>query len=214
MLKIWGRASSVNVQKIMWAVGELDLAYERFDFGGPFGQLDTVEFGALNPNRLVPVIDDDGFLLWESNAIVRYLAETYGRGSLASQDRHAFAHADQWMDWAATTIQPDIISTVFIGLVRTPATQRNRAAIDVAIQRAGDKLAILDRHLAGRAYVGGAKLSMADIALGTMMYRYSTLPIARPSLPNVEAWYARLQTRPAYANHVMLDWAPLVVPGA
>jgi glutathione S-transferase len=214
MLKIWGRASSSNVQKVMWAVGELGLPHERIDAGGAFGRLDTAEYQAMNPNRLVPVLDDDGFTLWESNAIVRYLAETYGRGTLASQDRKSFAHADQWMDWTATTAQPLIITTIFWGLIRTPAADRNHAALAAAIKTAGEKLGLLDAHLAGRDYVGGATLSMADIPIGSLMYRYYTLPIDRPKLPNVEAWYARLQHRAPYRDHVMIDYSGLKVAGA
>jgi glutathione S-transferase len=214
MLKVWGRATSSNVQKVMWAVGELGIAHDRIDAGGPFGKLDTPEFLALNPNKLIPAIDDDGFTLWESNAIVRYLADTYGRGTLGPQDRKAFAGADQWMDWAATTIQPDVIGNIFMGVIRTSAVERNQATLDAAIQRVGDKLGLLDAHLAGRAYVGGTALTMADIALGSLMYRYFTLPISRPNLPNVEAWYARLQARPAYKAHVMIDYSALKVPGA
>jgi len=214
MLKVWGRLTSANVQKVMWAVEELGLAHERIDAGGAFGKLDTAEFAAINPNRLIPAIDDNGFQMWESNAIVRYLAETYGRGSLAPQDRQAFARADQWMDWNATALQPDVIGTCFLGLIRTPAAERNVAAIDLAAKRAGERLGILDRVLAKQDYVGGMRLSMADIPAGTMMYRYFTLPIARPSLPNVEAWYQRLCTRPAYKSSVMVDYSGLKVAGA
>ncbi len=213
-LKIWGRATSANVQKVLWAVDELDVPHERIPAGGAFGLTDTAEYAALNPMRLVPAIDDDGFTMWESNAIVRYLAETYGRGTLAPQDRKAFATADQWMDWNATSLQPDIIGTIFWGLIRTPAAERNTAAIDIAAKRAGERLAILDQHLASRDYIGGMTLTMADIPAGTLMYRYFTMPIPRPSLPNVEAWYARLSARPAYQKNVMIDYSGLKVPGA
>ena len=214
MLKIWGRATSSNVQKVMWAVDELGLPHERIDAGGAFGRTNTPEFAAMNPMRLVPVLDDNGFMLWESNTIVRYLAETYGRGSLAPQDRKAFAIADQWMDWAATTVQPDIITTCFWGLIRTPAAERNVPAIEAAAKRAGERLAILDTVLKDRDYIGGMRLSMADIPIGSLMYRYFDLPITRPSLPNVEAWYARLTARPAYIKNVMVDYSSLKVPGA
>jgi glutathione S-transferase len=214
MLKIWGRRTSSNVQKVLWAADELCLPFEQIDVGGAFGGLDTPEFEAINPMRMIPAIDDGGFTLWESNAIVRYLAETYGRGSLASQDRKAFARADQWMDWNATSIQPDIITTLFWGLIRTPATQRNGPAIEAAVKRAGERLGVLDAHLKDRAYIGGVTLSMADIPVGSLMYRYFTMPIARPCLPHVEAWYARLAARPAYAKNVMVDYSSLKVPGA
>ena len=213
-LKIWGRANSANVQKVMWAVAELGLPHERIDAGLHHGHVNTPEYAAMNPMRLVPVMDDGGFILWESHAIVRYLAETYGRGTLAPQDRRAFAVADQWMDWSHTTIQPDIIATCFIGLIRTTAAERNTAAIAAAAKRAGERLAILDAQLKGRDYIGGMTLTMADIALGTLMYRYYTMLIARPSLTNVEAWYARLCARPPYQANVMIEYASLKVPGA
>lgn len=214
MLRIWGRKTSVNVQKVMWTVTELGLANERIDAGGPFGKVDTPEFAALNPNRLVPVVDDNGFIIWESNACVRYLAGLYGRGGLAPATAHDFAHADAWMDWTLTTLYPDIIGTLFYQFVRVTSADRNRAAIDTATKRAGEKLAILDGQLAGKAFVMGDQLTIADIALGSIMYRYHTMPVERASHPNVEAWYQRLVARPAYKDHVMVDWQGMKIPGA
>lgn len=214
MLKVWGRKTSVNVQKVMWAVAELGLPHERIDAGGPFGVVDTPAFAELNPNRLVPVIDDGGFVLWESNAIVRYLADSYGRGTLAPEGRYAFARADQWMEWGNSMLYGDIISTAFIALVRTPARERNTAALAAAAKRAGERLAILDRHLEARHFIGGDALSMADITVGALMYRYFTLEIERPALPSVAAWYQRLAARQAYQDHVMVDFNPMKVPGA
>ena len=214
MLKIWGRKTSVNVQKVMWAVAELGLPHERIDAGGPFGQTDTREFGARNPNRLVPVIDDAGFVLWESNAIVRYLATTYGIGTVgpsSSQDR---ARADQWMDWSLTTPYPDIIPVLFVQFVRVTAADRDATRVDAAAKRAGISLAILDTHLAERDFILGGTLTMADIAVGTLLYRYFTMPIERPNLPNVEAYSMRLTQRKAYAEHVMIDWQAMKIPGA
>lgn len=147
MLKIWGRKTSVNVQKVMWTVAELGLAHERIDAGGTFGRTDTPEYGAMNPNRLVPVLDDEGFILWESSAIVRYLAETYGRGTVGPEGRHAFARADQWMEWAGTSLYADLISTCFIQLIRVPAAERNTTAVEAAAKRLAQRLAILDNHL-------------------------------------------------------------------
>jgi glutathione S-transferase len=215
MLKIWGRKTSINVQKVMWTVGELRLPHERLDFGGEFGGLDTSEYGALNPNRLVPTINDNGLVLWESNAIVRHLAQTYGRGTLSPGDEHSYAKADSWMDWSLTTLYGDIILTCFLQLVRTPAGDRNEAAIEAAARRAGERLAILDRQLSGGSgYIVGNQLTIADIAVGTLMYRYFGLRIPRPPLPNVERWYKALTQRAAYQTHVMVDFAPMMVPGA
>ena len=214
MLKVWGRKTSINVQKVMWTVAELGLAHERVDAGGPFGGLDTEEFGKLNPNRLVPVIDDNGFVLWESNAIVRYLSAVYGREKLAAADERQRALADQWMEWANSMLYADIIATCFLGLIRTPAQDRNVAAIEKAAKRAGERLAILDAQLAGRSYILGDQLTAADIGCGSLMYRYFTLDIARSRLGNVEAWYQRLTERKAYQDHVMIDYQALKVPGA
>ena len=214
MLKVWGRASSINVQKVMWAVAELALPHERIDAGGAFGKTDTPEFLKLNPNRLVPVLEDNGLSLWESAAIVRYVARTYGAGSLQPAAPADLARADQWMEWAGSSLYADIISTTFWGLIRTSAADRNNAAIAAAVKRAGERLAILDAHLAGRPYILGDTLTIADIPAGALMYRYYTLPLERPKLPNVESWYARLSQREAYAKHVMIDYSSLKVPGA
>jgi glutathione S-transferase len=214
MLKVWGRKTSINVQKVMFAVGELGITHERVDAGGSFGKTDTAQYGALNPNRLVPVIEDDGLVLWESNAIVRHLAQKHGRGTLSPADEHAYAQADQWMDWSTTSLYGDIISTCFIELIRTPTTERRNAVVEAAAKRAGQRLAILDSRLDGRNYIMGDRPTIADVACGSLMYRYFNLPIPRPRLPNVEAWYKRLSGRPAYQLHVMVDYASLKVPGA
>ena len=214
MLKVWGRKTSINVQKVMFTVGELGLEHQRFDFGGQFGGLDTAEYGLLNPNRLVPTIDDKGTVLWESNAIVRHLAQRYGRGTLSPNDEVSFAKADSWMDWSLTTIYHDIITVCFLQLIRTPANQRDVKGLEAAAARAGERLAILDKQLTGRPFIIGEAPTIADVAVGTLMYRYFNLPIKRPSLPQVEAWYGRLTKRPAYQTHVMIDFQSMKVAGA
>jgi glutathione S-transferase len=205
VLKVWGRNTSANVQKVMWTVAELGLPHERVDVGGTFGGLDTPQFAMLNPNRQIPVIEDNGLTLWESAAILRHLARTHSAGGLYPTGARQLALADQWID---------IISAVFIGLIFTPAVSRNTAAVDASIARAGERLTILDAHLADRPYILGDRLTVADIPAGGLMYRYFTLPIARPNLPNVEAWYARLTEREAYRDHVMIDYSALRVAGA
>lgn len=214
MLKIWGRATSVNVQKVMWTVAELGLPHERIDAGGSFGKLDTPEFVRMNPNKRIPVLDDDGFTLWESNTIVRYLVDTYGRGTLAPQGRFSFARADQWSDWAITTLTNDLILTCFVGMILTPKAQRNTAAIGAAAKRLGANLAILDGQLDGKAFILGDAPTFADILVGTYMYRYFNLDIERARHPNVQAWYQRLTARPAYQKHVMIDFSAMKVAGA
>jgi glutathione S-transferase len=214
LLKVWGRNTSVNVQKVMWTIAELGLPHERIDAGIAFGNTHTPEYAAMNPNKLIPTLQDGDFTLFESSAIVRYLVRKHGVGKLWPASEHQAARADQWMEWSTTTLYPDITASIFLGLIRTPAKDRNTAAIETSIQRAGERLAILDKILSDRPYILGDELTVADIPAGGMMYRYFTLPIARPSLPNVEAWYARLAARPTYREHVMIDYSGLRVEGA
>ncbi len=203
MLKIWGRVNSVNVQKVMWAVAELGLEHERIDAGLQFGVVDTPEYGALNPNRRIPTIEDNGLVLWESNVIVRYLAATYGAGTLWSEDPRARAEADRWMDWQQTTGLPNV-NVAFLGLIRTPPEKRDTAAIDAAIAQAGKDWATLDAHLARHPYVGGENFTMGDIPIGATCHRYMGLDIARPPLPALEDWFARLKQREPYRAHVVM----------
>lgn len=209
MLRIWGRRNSVNVQKVMWIVGELDLAHDRIDAGGPFGGLDTDEFKALNPNRRVPVIDDNGTVVWESHAILRYLAAKYGAGTLAPDDPGLRAQSDMWTDWTLADLQPAFTGGVFWNFYRTPEAQRNWPLIRQGIARTTILFRLLDRHLDGRDFLAGNSLTFGDIPAATQLYRYFSLAIDRPSLPNVEAWYARLQEREAYRTHVMVPFDDL-----
>ena len=203
MLKIWGRTNSFNVQKVMWTVDELGLAHERIDAGGAFGGLDTEAYGKQNPNRRIPLVEDGQLALWESNAIVRYLAAKYGGGTLWPEDPGMRSLADRWMDWQITTLQPQL-HTIFWGLIRTAEADRDMAAIDAAVLAIRPIWQLLDDHLATHRWIGGADLTMGDIPLGCATWRYLNLPIDRPHLPNLEHWSARLQERPAYRRHVML----------
>ena len=203
MLRIWGRTNSSNVQKVMWAVGELGLAHERIDIGGAFGRLDSPEYTALNPNRLIPTIEDDGAVIWESNAIVRYLAARYGAGGLWAEDPAVRSAADRWMDWQLTTVQPGL-QPVFWGLIRTAPDKRDMAAIRAGAERLSQAMTILDRHLADRAFIAGDTLTIGDIPVGVAAWRFFSLDIARPDLPHLATWYRRLQAREPYRAHVML----------
>jgi glutathione S-transferase len=187
----------------MWTVGELGLEYRRHDVGRQFGGLDTPEFLALNPNGLVPVIEDGGTIVWESNAVVRYLAAKYGAGGLWPEDAARRARADQWMDWLMTRIMPPM-APVFVGLIRTPPEQRDSAGIAAAGQIMTEAWQLLDAHLAATPYVAGDGLSMADIPLGCACYRYYALDIAPPDMAHLLAWYERLQAREAFREHVMI----------
>lgn len=202
MLKVWGRINSVNVKKALWAIEELKLPYERIDAGMAFGVNKTPEYLKMNPMGLVPVIDDDGFILWESHAIARYLAAKHGAGSLCPSDPQVRADADRWMDWASTFAAG--LRNAFWGLVRTPAEKRDAKAIDEALKRSEELARIFDGAMAGKDYVAGNAFTMGDIPVGCHMQIWLNLPVARPKLPNLEAWYARLQQRPAFKKVVDL----------
>lgn len=209
MLRIWGRASSFNVQKVMWLVGELGLEHEHIPAGGRFGGLDAPDFLAMNPHGRVPVIDDDGTVVWESHAILRYLAARSGRDGFWPGDAAGRSRADSWMDWSQTALQPDFIEGVFWGFYRTPEGLRDVPAVMASILRCSDHMRLLDRWLDGRSYLLGAELSLADIPAGAILYRYFELDIERPRVPRVEAWYDRLRSRPAYRRHVMVPFDEL-----
>jgi glutathione S-transferase len=203
MLTIWGRPSSFNTQKVMWLADELGLAYQHIPAGGSFGGLETPQFLAMNPHGRVPVIADDGTIVWESHAILRYLAARYGKHQFWSDDPSARARVDTWMDWAQTSLQPDFLMGVFWAFYRTPDHARNWEAIRAKIARCAQHFRLLDRILSDRLYLCANSISLADIPAGTALYRYFELDIERPSLSNVEAWYRRLASRPAYRTWVM-----------
>lgn len=205
MLVVWGRRNSINVQKVMWTIGELGLAHVRRDVGGSFGGVDTPEFTRLNPNQRVPVIEDDGFVLWESNAIVRYLAARHGQDSLWPQDAQTRARADQWMDWMQNTLYTEL-GIVFAAFVRTPPEERDQAQIAAAAQRVGALLQHVNDQLADQPYMAGDTFTMGDIPLGAAVYRYYALDIEHAPLPHLQAWYQRLQERPAYQQHIMIPF--------
>jgi glutathione S-transferase len=201
-LSVWGRRNSFNVQKVLWALDEIGLAYEHVPAGGDFGLLDTPAFRAMNPHGWAPVIDDDGTVVWESGAILRYLCAEHSHGVLWPARARARAQADEWMEWSQTTLQPHL-GGFFWGWYRTPEAKRDTARNAELLTQTADHLAKLDALLAHRPYVGGDHLTMGDIPAGTLLYRYYEMAIDRPALPHVEAWYARLCNRPAYRAQVM-----------
>ena len=209
MLTVWGRRSSFNLQKVMWLVEELKLPHEHIEAGGQFGGLDTPEFRRMNPHGKVPVIDDDGTIVWESHAILRYLAALHGEECFWHQDPAQRAEVDQWMDWAQTALQPDFLMGVFWGFYRTPEAQRDQAAIRRSVERCASHFRLLDGMLADRSFLLGKTLTLADLPIGTHQHRYMNLEIERPEIPNVEAWYRRLQKRPGFRNHVMVPFEEL-----
>jgi glutathione S-transferase len=207
MLKVWGRRSAFNVQKVMWLLGELGLPHQHVPAGGSFGVIATPEFLAMNPHGRIPLIEDvDGTRVWESHSILRYLAARYGGEALWPQDPGQRSGVDRWMDWSLSSLQPAFISGVFWGLCRTPEPLRDVTNIDQQIALCGQYFQLLDKVLAGQDFLAGDSLSLADIPAGAILYRYHEMDIRRPRVPNVEAWYARLRSRPAYREHVMLPF--------
>ncbi len=196
MLRIWGRISSINVQKVVWCAEELGLAYERVDAGGKFGVNDTPEFLAKNPNGLVPVIEDDGFVLYESNPIVRYLCARDAAGTLWPQELRARADVDRWMEWQSTSFTPAMVGA-FWQLIRTPAEKRDAAALEASRAKTEKCARILDQHLAQRRFLAGERFSAADIVVGCAVHRWLSLPLGREARPQLERYYAELKSRPA-----------------
>lgn len=202
MLRIWGRDNSINVQKALWCCEEMEVPYERVDAGGSFGVVNTQQYRNLNPNGLVPTIEDDGFVLWESNAIVRYLAAKHSTGKLWPEDLKVRAEADRWMDWQNSAFWP-AFRPLFWNLVRTPVEQREEAAMEESRLKTAEILGYLDAHLRNRSYIVGDTLTMGDIPLGCAVWRWVNLPIERPELANVQRWFELLGTSPAYRKIVM-----------
>jgi glutathione S-transferase len=203
MLKLWGRINSINVQKVLWALEELKVPYQRTDAGLQYGVVNEPFYRKMNPNGRVPTIEDDGLVLWESNAIVRYLSAKHGAGTLWPSDPRERADVDRWMDWATSTVAP-AMTPVFWGLVRTPPEKRDHKAIAEGVEKAAQAFQALEQCLENRDHVGGKSFTMGDIPLGTFVYRWYAMDVKRPALPRVEAYYKKLQQRPAYKKHVML----------
>ncbi len=200
MLILWGRLNSHNVKKVAWLAEEIGLPYERRDIGGKFGFTD--DYLAMNPNRLVPTIEDDGLVLWESNAILRYLAARYGGAALWPADPAARAVGDKWMDWVFG--YADAQRDAFLNLVRRPAGERDPAAIAASAEASGKMMRLVDAALADSDWLSGERFGLGDIPMGVYAHTFFSLDIARPSLPRVEGWYQRLITRPGYAANVMI----------
>ncbi|APC15195.1 glutathione S-transferase [Pseudomonas frederiksbergensis] len=203
MLKIWGRKNSSNVRKALWCAEELGLTYQTQDAGGAFGVVDTPEYRAMNPNGRIPVIEDDGFVLWESNTIVRYLAARHAAGSNWSpSDVQARASAEKWMDWTTSSFA-EPFRHVFWGVLRTPADQQDWVAINAAQKICEQLLSMVDQALAQKPYLSGDEIGVGDIPLGSFIYAWFEMPIERAPMPHLQAWYARLKQRPAYQKAVM-----------
>ena len=207
MITLWGRLNSCNVQKAVWTLRELGLSYEHIPVGGRFGGNADPAYLALNPNGLVPTLREGDVVIWESHAIVRYLAARYGAGTLFPTDAAERAVVDQWTDWTATTFQPAWID-VFWRLVRTPVERQEPEGIAKSMAAATRCFAVMDDRLARSPFLAGQQLTYADIAAGVSLYRWTTMEV--PALPgNVTAWHDRLSARPAFREAVNVDYEEL-----
>ena len=201
-IKIWGRANSGNVKKVLVVADELNIAYERIDAGLQFGIVDTLEYRKLNPNGKVPTIEDGAFVLWESNSICRYFAMKYGGEALYPADFETRASIDRWLDWVLTIVVPTEVP-VFQGTIRTPREKRDSVAIAANVKKVAEVYQVADGVLADREYLE-RNVSLADLVLGIFVYRYLKNPfIDRPTHKNLEAWCERLMQRPSYKKHVV-----------
>lgn len=207
MLKILGRSSSSNVQKVLWCAAELglDFTHEQ-EYGGAFGNTDTPEYLSMNPNGLVPTLVEDDFVLWESNAIVRYLAARHGQDSLYPSDLRARASAEKWMEWHTSTFG-EVSFPAFFELVRKSAGERDQSAIDASVERTNKTIEILDNALSGRDYIGSETFSIADFTYGPTLHRWFNLSVERAPRPNVEAWYQRMLEREPFTTYVAIPLA-------
>ena len=200
MLKVWGREDSLSVQKVMWCVRELGIPFERIDAGRHYGIINEPWYLKMNPTGTIPTIDDDGFVLWESNAIVKYLCAKHGNGHLSPTDPHDYAVADQWISWQGTTLWPPM-RHILLALIRVPEDKRDHKRIVELVTTVTKHWTVLNGRLDGRDYVMGDRFTMADIVFGPHIYRWFAYPIDRPDLPHLKAWYDRLCTREHYKPH-------------
>lgn len=214
MLEILGRATSSNVQAVMWLVAELELAHNRQDYGGAFGGTDSADFLAMNPMGRVPVLRDGDVTLFESQAILRYLAARYGSPAFWPDDPDQRAPVDQWMEWAKVNIYPVLTYKVFWQLIRTTAADRDHALIAEGAEELASLMAIAETQIAKQGWLASDHMTLADISFGTHLYRYFNIPFERGDFPALEDYYHRLTTRPAYAAHVMVSFDSLRVEGA
>ncbi len=201
MLKVWGRKTSSNVRKVLWCLEELDLECERVDHGGPFGGNDDPAYRVINPNGLVPTLEDGDTIIWESNSIIRYLSAIHGKGTLWPEDPAERSEADRWMDWQLFALN-STVGFLFRETTRKEEADWDQDAIAEAKAAAIVYVKMLDAHLADRPFVAGENLTMGDIPIGFFINRWKLLDTAHPALVNLDAWHDRLKARPGYKTHI------------
>ncbi|MBR0693075.1 glutathione S-transferase family protein [Bradyrhizobium lablabi] len=202
-LTVWGRANSVNVQKVLWCLTELDLAYQRIDAGMEFGKNDQPGYLSMNPNGRVPTLVDGDYVLWESNSVMRYLCLAYGQNSpIYPRSAQARAAVDRWLDWTLSTLQP-VARPVFWALIRTPPEKRDMAQVQKGVDAEGATWQIVEDQLASRRFIEGDQFTIADIALGAFVRRWFGIEgVAKPRLPHLERWFGELASRPGFVRFV------------
>jgi len=201
MLNILGKASSINVRKVLWCCDELHLRFHREDWGSGFQTTNEASFLARNPNGLVPVIEDDGFVLWESNSIIRYLANRYDTDHLYPRHPQARARVDQWIDWQATELN-NAWRYAFLSLVRNSPTHQDPHELAASVANWNRHIAIIEQQLqANDAYITGERFTLADIPIGLSIHRWYATPLAHPDFPAVAAYFKRLNERPGFVRH-------------
>jgi glutathione S-transferase len=208
MIELWGRKNSYNVQKVLWTLDELNIEYKHQDVGSQVGDLETPEFLQLNPRARIPVLVDDGSVVWESNTIVRYLCAAYGKNLLWPGEPVKRSFADRWMDWELATLQPDFMG-LFWGFYRKPQKKRDSGQIERSKLRCEQHFAMLDNHLKHHDYLAGETFSMGDIPVATSLYRYFGMGMAVEKPANLMAWYQRLSARRAFQQIIMTPFTEL-----
>ena len=203
MIKIWGRTDSSNVQKVLWCCGELGLEFERVDWGGKFGGNDDQAYRNMNPNGLVPTLQDGDYILWESNSIMRYLNAKYGAARLLPPSPEGIGEANRWMDWQLSTFNAAIVP-LFWNLIRTPPEKRDPKAVETALAKTTKAWQTVENQLTRNSYLAGTEFTLGDIPLGVWAYRWFNLPVERPDFPHLSRWYERLKQRPPYQQHIMI----------
>ncbi|MAH83262.1 MAG: hypothetical protein CBB68_02715 [Rhodospirillaceae bacterium TMED8] len=202
MVHVLGRANSINVQKVVWCITEIGIPFKRSDVGMEFGGNETPEYLQKNPTGLIPTLEDGDFTVWESNTIVRYVSEKFGKGDWLLSSPAERAQASQWMDWYVTAMHAPM-TVIFRNLIRTLGSNRDMAEVHAATRTAVKYWTMLDNHLSDKKFVCGDLISIGDIPVGCSVYRWYTMELERPNLPHLYAWFDRLQEREAYRTHVM-----------
>ena len=211
-IRIWGRLSSSNVQAVLWCLAELNLPFERINAGYIHGVVDTPDYLAMNPNGLVPtLIDGSAPPLFETGAILRYLAGQYASESFWPSDPVARGQTDKWAEWAKINIALKFTAPVFWLVVRTALSRQNPETIATNLKNLEKYLRIADERLDVHQYLVGSNFTLADIQMGHCLYRYYDIAIERPHLPNLRRYYDLLSTRPAYREYVRADYEELRV---